>query len=120
MSLRTGAVRRALWIALLLAIAPESHAQTPQTLAGGKRLVLSDSAEPGRDAAQVTFRSDPALYSLVDPTCAASSEGAFLRWSTNLAVGPEVNLPCAGWRTSGSGFRYSDRTGAHGGVTRAL
>jgi cysteine-rich repeat protein len=58
--------------------------------------------------------------SLADPTCTNGPGGGALRFSTNVQTNPLVPLPCENWSVSGGGFRYSDKSGASGGVQKIL
>jgi cysteine-rich repeat protein len=97
--------------AVLLA---SSDVQAADLLAG-KSLTLRDSPDPRRDSAAFTYSKDPGLFSLADPTCAASN-ATTIQLVTSAGAGPLVTLPCAGWKFSGGGFRYSAKAGGPGGV----
>jgi hypothetical protein len=92
-----------------------SQAAGAADLLNGKRLVLRDKANPKQDSVTFNYRSDPGLFSLVDPTC-ASGNATSIQIVTSGQIGPEVVLPCAGWKASASGFRYSAKAVNAGGV----
>ena len=114
------AATRLLTLLVCCAAFSAAQAQVPLALTGGTKVKFRDSTAPGRDSAKVSFAKDPALFTLVDPTCATSPGGASVRFSSNLQTNPLVPLPCENWSLAGSGFRYSDPTGASGGVQKVL
>jgi cysteine-rich repeat protein len=96
----------------LLAIAAGAHAVD---LANGKRVTLRDKANPKQDSLSFTYRQDPGLFSLVDPTCGSGNQTT-LQIVTSAQIGPEVTLPCANWKVTGTGYRYAAKAGNAGGV----
>ena len=97
-------VGRLLAVLVCIAAVSAAHAQPPLALTGGKRITFRDSSAAGHDSAKVIFARDPALLTLVDPTCATSSAGASLRFSTDLQTNPSVQLPCENWSVAGGGL----------------
>jgi cysteine-rich repeat protein len=87
-------------------------------LLAGKRLTLKDKANPKQDGVSFTYRKDPGLFTLADPTC-GSGNTTSIQLVTSNGPGPEVVLPCAGWKLAGSGFRYAAKAGGAGGVRSA-
>lgn len=102
----------ALLAALLLASASGAHAAD---LLAGKRLTLKNKTNPKQDGISFTYRKDAGLFSLADPTC-SSSNATSIQIVTSNGPGPVVTLPCAGWKLSSGGFRYSAKSGGAGGV----
>jgi cysteine-rich repeat protein len=84
-------------------------------LLSGKKLTLRDKANPKQDSATFTYRKDPGLFTLADPTC-GSGNTTSIQIVTSTTVGPEVVLPCASWKLAGGGFRYAAKAGNAGGV----
>ena len=106
------AVRAAVLMTALLAVASGAHAAD---LLAGKRLTLKDKANPKQDGVSFTYRKDPGLFTLADPTCGASNATS-IQLVTSNGPGPVVTLPCASWKLSSGGFRYSSKAGGAGGV----
>ncbi|HEY8516309.1 MAG TPA: DUF4215 domain-containing protein [Candidatus Binatia bacterium] len=84
-------------------------------LTNGKRLTLRDKANPKQDVANFAFRQDTALFNLVDPTCASGNTSS-VQIVTSSQIGPEVTLPCSGWKVMSNGYRYAAKAGGPGGV----
>ena len=101
--------------AALLAFALLAHGASAADLLAGKRLTLKDKANPKQDGVSFTYRKDPGLFALADPTC-GSGNATSIQIVTSGGVGPEVVLPCAGWKLASGGFRYSAKAGGAGGV----
>ncbi len=78
----------------ILALALDAHAAD---LLAGKRLTLKDKANPKQDGVSFTYRKDPGLFSITDPTC-SSSNATSIQIVTSNGPGPQVTLPCAGWK----------------------
>ena len=102
-------------IGLALAIMLLAHGARAADLTGGKRLTLKDKANPKQDGVSFTYRKDPGLFALADPTC-GSGNTTSIRIVTSGGAGPEVVLPCANWKLQGGGFRYAAKAGGAGGV----
>ncbi|MBY0276059.1 hypothetical protein K2Z84_11995 [Candidatus Binatia bacterium] len=96
----------------ILALALDAHAAD---LLAGKRLTLKDKANPKQDGVSFTYRKDPGLFSITDPTC-SSSNATSIQIVTSNGPGPQVTLPCAGWKLASGGFRYAAKSGGAGGV----
>jgi len=99
--------RTALAIALAVLLLPiPSSAFT--TLTAGKTLKTVDKSSPRSDKAVFSWKSEPALITVPErPLCPTVSK---LRLVTNAATLPEIELDCARWLFTGSGFRYLDRS----------
>jgi len=81
----------------------------------GKKLTLRDKANPKQDGVSFTYRKDPGLFTLADPTC-GSGNTTSIQIVTSAGAGPTVVLPCASFKLSGGGFRYAAKSGGPGGV----
>ena len=81
-------------LSILVLAATPGLEQPPEPLVGGRSATFKDSPDSERDQASVRFVKDPSLYTIADPTCAASPSGAYLRFSTDGQMNVEVNLPC--------------------------
>jgi hypothetical protein len=65
---------------------------------------------------------DRGLQTLEDPTVCPSSSSIRIRFYTTdqslMEGGATAELPCGNWKASRSGYRYRDRSGMAGGVTK--
>ena len=114
-------------IALLVPIAPSpatdvAQAQYAELLTAGRRAKFTVDAVSGEGSAKIRIGADRLLAALGDPSVCPSSSAVRIRFYTTadslMVGGPRVELPCANWRADGHGYRYRDRTGAAGGVTK--
>jgi len=112
---RPFALSRLAAVALAAAFVFAAGSAGAADLLNGKRLTLKDKANPKQDGVSFTYRKDPGLFTLADPTC-GSGNTTSLQIVTSGTVGPEAVLPCANWKLSGGGFRYSAKAGNAGGV----
>jgi hypothetical protein len=110
----------AIAIAATLAATP-ARAITVVTV--GKTAVLRQA----KGGAGALFRvgRDPALATLVDPTCAGGGSMTLQVASYPVATArvdalAKVTLPCAGWKPAGDGYVYRDPAGATGGVQKVV
>lgn len=71
------------------------------------------SPSRGAPRALVRVTGDAALRTLGDPTCPSTSSLRFAlsRTAADFEDHGEVDLPCAGWRREGRGYRYRGTTG---------
>jgi hypothetical protein len=114
----------ALVVVLLATFVPPGVAAARLTvLTAGKQAAFR------RSSGFVRVGGDPALATLVDPTCAGGATtkvqlGAYLQstYRVKYAADPatEAVLDCAGWRPTRGGFMYEDATGARIGVKRVV
>jgi hypothetical protein len=74
------AVRTAALLAALLALGSGAHAAD---LLAGKRLTLKDKANPKQDGVSFTYRKDPGLFALADPTCGSSNTSSIQLVTSN-------------------------------------
>lgn len=79
-----------------------AHAQ-PAALTGGKVAVFADKPAPRSDKAKISFKKDPGLLSLADPSCPAASE---IQVITSAAAYAPVPLDCNRWAAKGSAHLY--------------
>jgi hypothetical protein len=89
----------------------------------GKTAVFQE--RKGVPSAVLRFGRDPALGSLVDPTCAGGVPVTLQVASYPVATyrvdaQERVTLPCAGWKRRGDGFVYRDAGGTVGGVRKVV
>jgi len=97
----------------LVAVGVAAGAQAQVVLTGGRTARFVDAADPRGDRAQAKFSRDAALTPALSPLCPAVTR---LRILTSNGDTGLISLPCQNWRATGSGFRYTDRTGTAGGV----
>jgi hypothetical protein len=109
------------------ASAPGCTQQLSNTRAAGQDAEETNRSEPvsrcaaahdAEPAASVRVTGDPALSSLTDPRCPATSAIAFAyatQAQTRTDYG-ETSLPCGFWQATRTGFRYHDPAGSAAGV----
>ena len=104
----------ALAVALSLGVAAPAAAAGFQVLTVGKIARFDNRGDPARNGGVVMVGRDRALRTVYDPRCPATSAvevEAYLQSTFRDAVLAHVDLDCAKWSRSGSGFRYSDPDG---------
>ena len=101
--------------ALAALFTPRAAGATEQALLGGRRARFH--APPRTPRSFIEFRDASALASLGDPTCPAVSR---LRLSTSAERFEQIDLPCANWHATASGYTYSDKQASAGGVRRII
>lgn len=85
-------------------------------LTGAKSLVTKSHPVPKKNLLKFTYK-DPAIAALVDPTCAGGNASS-IQIVTSSGTKPNVALPCANWKASGSSFTYKSALGGPGGVSK--
>ncbi len=84
-------------------IVPAVAFSGPVALTAGKSAVLVDRTLPRQDKAKFSFKGDPGLLSLADPSCPATSE---VRVVTSNAAYPPIVLDCDRWQARGAVHLY--------------
>jgi hypothetical protein len=119
-SVRSRGIVVGIAIATALAATP-ARAITVVTV--GKTAVLRQA----KGSASALFRvgRDPALATLVDPTCAGGGTMTLQVASYPVATArvdalPKATLPCTGWKRAGDGYVYRDPAGTTGGVQKVV
>jgi hypothetical protein len=102
-------------------VAPPARAITVVTV--GKTAVLRRAT--GGASALFRVGRDPALATLVDPTCTGGGRMTLQVASYPVATArvdalAKATLPCAGWKRAGEGFVYRDPAGAAGDVQKVV
>ena len=106
--------RAAIFLLTALAAAPAWGA-SERPLLGGRTARFQ--AAPLTPRGVIKFRGETALASFGDPRCPATSS---LRLSTEVGQFTQIDLPCANWRSTTTGYLYKDSSGAAGGVRRIV
>ena len=106
---------------LLLVVASTWSATTARAvdtpLLGGVQVQLLDDVGVQKDLAKVVFSRDPALKTTLSPLCPTVTK---VHLASDSQTNPEITLDCALWKTSGTGFRYTDPLGTRGGVRTVI
>ena len=85
------------------------------SLTAGKSAKFSNRDGSDHDSAAITFTKESALTAIFNPYCPAVST---VRLAPSNATETTITLDCRYWMPSGRGFRYLDRLGSRGGVTK--
>jgi hypothetical protein len=99
---------------VVTAVPPVASAAGFRLLTAGKMARFENRGDPARNRGIVVVGRDRALQTLYDPTCPATSVvevEAYLQSTLRDAVLAHVELDCAKWSVTGSGFRYADPSG---------
>ncbi len=100
--------------ALLVLLVPFC-ASAQVTLTGGKSAKFSNKDGTERDSARISFTKEAALATVFNPWCPAVST---VRLAASNGIETTITLRCEYWTRTGSGFKYLDRLGSRGGVTK--
>src|SRR5262249_35444335 len=106
--------------AVLVAVLSNLRPATPTWAAGfqvltvGKTVRFENRGDPLKNCGTVVVGRDRALQTVHDPSCPTTSVveiEAYLQSTFRDAILAHVNLDCAKWSATRTGFRYKDKTG---------
>lgn len=84
-------------------------------LLAGRRLVAKDSPNPKADKIVFKYVNDPALFTLQNPLCPASSS---IRLYDSNSVHAVIPLNCNNWKVAGSGYKYRETPSGAGSLRK--
>jgi hypothetical protein len=90
------------------------EAATFDVLTTGKVIRLENRGDADRNAATLVVGADPKLATVYDPRCPSASSveiEAYLQSTYRDAILALVDLDCAKWTATRSGYRYADKAG---------